>query len=495
MLKDIFNHPSKIRFVPWTDKITNTNMVNVDQLTTRELPCLRAPKISYLASRSMCIFGIRICATDKIFASGSWLKHETTKIALEHHHVELTISNSTCDSGPMVVTGTIFLKHPVYTHRLYFLLALRRSLPISTPYFDIAVHRRTPGGIECPHLVVKCGEQHQDSLTEILSDFLDGKQTTALFIGTKLLQSMTQEANTNLYDTHQKYVDSIQRLPLFPQIVNIDRLRDESHNIIRTTRGWANALNTPEGKRLQCDAENGDRDRKAYLLVPQHLVHAVRPLLKHYQHQLRTMNRQTQEGETNAILDFLQSMSSAEIWRNAPSTIKTDGPPHQPTVSNQTGTSNTQQIHMTPNRTTAGHDIANSQTPITANAATQDTHHILSPPRHHQQTTPGYNHITHMRMGDDLTTATFHSTSTTLNSSHATKFNELEASIKANQQEFRNIHSKFEVMENRMLQTMNVCNDNTKQMVNMQSPTTQFTIIHSVYCRSTENYHNTHYRN
>jgi chromosome segregation ATPase len=72
-------------------------------------------------------------------------------------------------------------------------------------------------------------------------------------------------------------------------------------------------------------------------------------------------------------------------------------------------------------------------------------------------------------MGDDATTATFHSTSTTLNSSHATKFVELEASIKANQQEFRNIHSQFEVMENRMLQTMNVCSENTKQMVTMQT--------------------------
>ena len=137
----------------------------------------------------MCIFGIRICATDKIFSSGSWLKNDNIKDALERHRVELTISNSTCDSGQMMVAGTIFLKHPVYTHRLYFLLALRRSLPSNTPYFDIAVHRRTPSGIDCPHLVVKCGEQHQDALTEILSDFLDGKQTTALFIGTKLLQS------------------------------------------------------------------------------------------------------------------------------------------------------------------------------------------------------------------------------------------------------------------------------------------------------------------
>jgi hypothetical protein len=132
MLKDIFDHPSTIRFVPWTDQITNTNMVNSDQLHPSTLKNLRAPKISYLESRSMCIIGIRICATDKIFSSGSWLKNEKIKAALERHRVEMTISNSTCDSGRMVVAGNIFLKHPTYTHRLYFLLALRKSLPTNT---------------------------------------------------------------------------------------------------------------------------------------------------------------------------------------------------------------------------------------------------------------------------------------------------------------------------------------------------------------------------
>jgi hypothetical protein len=488
MLKDIFNHPSKIRFVPWTDTITNANMVNADQITTNALSGLRAPKISFLESRSMCIFGIRICATDKIFSSGSWLKNANIKAALEKHRVELTISNSTCDSGPMMVAGTIFLKHPVYTHRLYFLLALRRSLPSNTPYFDIAVHRRTPTGIDCPHLVVKCGEQHQDALTEILSDFLDGKQTTALFIGTKLLQSMTLEVTHNLFDTHQKYVDSIQRLPLFPQIVNIDRLRDESHEIIRTTRGWANSLTTPEGKSLQCDAENGDRDRKAYLLVPQPLVNAVRPLLQKYQHQLRSITRHMQDGtllnskdcpheiyiptaSVQRNLDFLQSMSSADIWRNAPSTIKTKGTPTQPPqVAKQSNHTNTHSTTMTPIRTRApAFDMVNSQTPLTTNAASQNTPHLPSPPRHTHQSTLGHHHTAPARAGDDQTTATFHSTSTTLNSSHATKFNELEASIKASQLEFRNIHSKFETMETRMLQTMNVCNDNTRQMVTLQN--------------------------
>ena len=277
-------------------------------------------------------------------------------------------------------------------------------------------------------------------------------------------------------------------MPLFPQIVNIDRLRDESHDIVRTTRGWANSLTTPEGKNLQCDAENGDRDRKAYLLVPKPLVNVVRPLLQNYQHQLRTTTRQLQDGpSTNSKdcpheiyiptasvqrnLDFLQSMSSADIWRNAPSTIKTNGPPtQQPQVANPPDYTTTKITHMTPNRPGAPYDMANSQTPITANAVSQHTPHLPSPPRHYNQSTFGSHHTAPAsRTGDDQTTATFHSTSTTLNSSHATKFNELEASIKANQLEFRNIHSQFEMMETRMLQTMNACNDNTRQMVMMQN--------------------------
>jgi hypothetical protein len=64
-------------------------------------------------------------------------------------------------------------------------------------------------------------------LTEILSDLLDGQQTTAIYIGTKVMQSMTQEAMEALFDTHQKYVNAIQRLPLSPQVVNIDRIREE----------------------------------------------------------------------------------------------------------------------------------------------------------------------------------------------------------------------------------------------------------------------------
>jgi hypothetical protein len=109
----------------------------------------------------------------------------------------------------------------------------------------------------------------------MLSNLMDGIKTTALYVGTQYIQSLTQEALEALYDLHQKYVNSIQRLPLSPYVINVDRMRDEHTNtgdIRRTTREWANSITTPEGISIQCDAENGGSDKKAYLLVPETFI-------------------------------------------------------------------------------------------------------------------------------------------------------------------------------------------------------------------------------
>jgi hypothetical protein len=333
MLQDILHHPlSPISLVPWTNAIANnTTMTTTTSLTPTSLPTLCSPKTSNLSSLSMFVFGIRICATDPTFSTGVWLTDDIVKKSLDKHQVALTVSNSTCDSGRMVTAGSILLKHPQYTHRLHFLRALRSQLPINTPFFDIGIHRHTLNGIHSPHLVVKCGENHQETLTEILSAFLDGQQTTAIYIGTKVLQSMMQEATKDLFDTHQKYVNAIQRLPLHPHIVNIDRPRDEGPNTYnRSTRAWANSLQSLEGKSFQCDAENGGTDKRAYLLVPAHLVSLVQPILHQYQYQLRsnrqilstTNNQQDRPDEiyvptatVQRNVDFLRTMSASAIWK------------------------------------------------------------------------------------------------------------------------------------------------------------------------------------
>jgi hypothetical protein len=88
----------------------------------------------------MIVFGIRICATDTNFSTGTWLKDDQVKQSLSTNGVAPNISNLTCDSGNMVNNaGIILLKHPKYTHQLYFLLSLRCQLPSHTPYFDIGM--------------------------------------------------------------------------------------------------------------------------------------------------------------------------------------------------------------------------------------------------------------------------------------------------------------------------------------------------------------------
>jgi hypothetical protein len=94
---------------------------------------------------------------------------------------------------------------------------------------------------------------------------LDGIKTTALFKGTNYIKSLTQESLEHLYDVHQKHVDSIQRLPMAPHVLNIDQNCFESTEqgeVFRTTRAWANSLTTTDGKPLQCDKENGGTDKR-----------------------------------------------------------------------------------------------------------------------------------------------------------------------------------------------------------------------------------------
>lgn len=72
-------------------------------------------------------------------------------------------------------------------------------------------------------------------------------------------------------------------------------------------------------------------------------------------------------------------------------------------------------------------------------------------------------------INDNTTTAMFNSnTSTTLNSAaNAARFAELDASIKANQSEIKQMNNKFDILDNRMIDTMSACHENSNQLVIM----------------------------
>jgi hypothetical protein len=58
-------------------------------------------------------------------------------------------------------------------------------------------------------------------------------------------------------------------------------------------------MTTKEGNPLQCDAENGGPDRKAYLLVPAPLLPTVQPILQQYLNSIRPISYNTNSGLTN----------------------------------------------------------------------------------------------------------------------------------------------------------------------------------------------------
>jgi hypothetical protein len=220
-------------------------------------------------------------------------------------------------------------------------------------------------------------------------------------------------------------------------------------------------------------------------LVPSHLIPIIQPILQRYKQHIRAPHttshsnaRDNTRDRPDEIyvptasvqrnVDFLKNMSAAAIWRNAPSTIRQGGslqPPQKVKTPNLTATEDHHETNIT---------SINNATPIRHGNPknngmahpTESTNTRFNTPGHTSRQTPQ----PYVRPMDDNTTATFHSTaSTTLNSSqNAQRFSELEASIKANQQNIRNMSKQHETMEARIIETMSSCHENTKQLVVMQ---------------------------
>jgi prefoldin subunit 5 len=165
-------------------------------------------------------------------------------------------------------------------------------------------------------------------------------------------------------------------------------------------------------------------------------------------------------------------MSSAQIWKNAPSAIC-----HPRTISPHNSTHNPDQQEYKNLSEKQNHPVTNSKTPSrtelhhTGNVANRNTPDN-SGDGFRNTAHQGYNrqaNIPIIRQLDDVTTETFNSnTSTTLNSTtNAARFAELDASIKANQAEIKQMNHRFETLDNRMIETMSSCHENSKQLVTM----------------------------
>jgi hypothetical protein len=431
----------------------------LDYLGQRTLP---------VSSIKTFIFSFRLCLSE---GPSTWLKNPDTKRTLAYHHVELSISNASSDSGNITTAGYIFFKHPTLTHRLFFLKELRQKLPPATPYFDISLLRKTPTGKTVPHLIVKCGENHVGALTEILSSHLNG-QETSVFLGRLLISNMETTEVDAVFQTHANFVTSLRCLPLSPVVQNLDRVRTEHRkagNIMRTARMWAKTLIDTDGQSLQCDVENGGENQRAQLLVPAKNLTSARQALLDYKESISPFSvRETHFAErvtqahpaeiyvptaaAHHNLDLIKGLSPTTTWANAPASIR-QPPSTAPSPAYRPPTI----------------DNKDKQRPAS-------TRTVQDPPlRVHNQ---NENHLRTDQTQQSL--ADTNTTSSLMTKSLAThqRFQDLESAIRqqiidtrSHQEEFLKVNTRFDELEGRVLTTMTFCRDTSENVLELRKET------------------------
>jgi hypothetical protein len=442
-----------INLIKWDDTTQQLTGSLVKIKESGDIRKFISPRITHLESSGQFIFGVRISMGDS--TPSRWINDRRTKRTMYENSITISISNSKTNSGDVVTAGHILLKHPEFTHRTYYLMSLRRAIPETTPYFDIGMVYTTPHGEKIPHLIVKCGSNHITALTEVLSAHLDGKKTTALFLATSMLKTMTTEEAHGLFATHKHFIATIQRLPLFPQVINIDRVRTEynatSLPTERSTREWATGLRSNDtGNLLRCDAENGGKDKRAYLLVPTAYLDQVKIEYEKYKQRLKQSgqfrNYNSQNDTTNdrpqeiyiptaAVLrnlQFMQTMSSESIWKAAPPSVR---PRHAPQ-------------HMQSETITAQPAAAAHHLPSRSHLGRSVQHHATLDPHQTAQTKSPQSNL---RNSDEATTVcTTQSPLTRNTQTQSTTISALEETIQRQQQEIRNMLNRFDAMDSKM---------------------------------------------
>ena len=314
--------------------------LSISELDPQSLRDFLSPKITSLDTLSTFIFGLRFrFATKKL--PTVWRRDEQNQKAFKAHGVSVATSNSSCDSGKLVIAGYLLFKAPNTTHRARYLQFLRSQLPDNTPFFDIIVHKRTPTDQHFLHLVVQCGENHVTPLTAALSSILSGKGT-AFFLPRLAFDTTISQAQVKKYfEMHQIYVRSLRPIPISPSITKIDDLRieqfEDGTTTERTPQAWATSLRLSNGQPARCDLVNGSPCHQVLLLVPvQHLTE-VREALSAYKFRLNVLGEREArfrdslpglpseiriDKSTQANLNFLEQLSSEEVWQQAPTSVR-----------------------------------------------------------------------------------------------------------------------------------------------------------------------------
>ena len=316
-----------------------TTWKNMSSMQPTELRDFISPSVTYLSSTGTFIFGFRFGFTTS--NPGSWKSHTSTKEVMRNHQVWTTESNSSCTSGKLVNAGYILMKAPNTTHTIRYLQSLRNRLPDNTPFFDVALKKKSPLEQPIHHLVVQCGENHVAPLTKAISALLTGTGG-AIFLPRLVLGNLTKDQISKYFTAHGNYVKSLRPISLAPRITNLDTIRDEYWDngevLQRSTREWATSLILCNGSSARCDIVNGGKDQVATLLVPSHHFSEVAELYEKYKMRLNPLERREArfrdafpglpaviqiDTSVQASLECLELFSSEEIWKRAPGAVKT----------------------------------------------------------------------------------------------------------------------------------------------------------------------------
>jgi hypothetical protein len=167
--------------------------------------------------------------------------------------------------------------------------------------------------------------------------------------------NLTQEQIKRYFLHHEAYIKSLKSIQLPMYLMNFDQVRIETwgtgETTSRTTREWAQSLLSSDN--VRCDTVNGGYDEKPYILVQAEQLAFVQNALRSYKLRLNPLGhrearfRDSLPGLPNVILidsstqqtlDFLEGLSSSDIWQSAPDSVR------QPAtdIPQQTNTQNSQ---------------------------------------------------------------------------------------------------------------------------------------------------------
>jgi hypothetical protein len=119
-------------FYPWKTAPDAATAIPFIDLTPDKRSAYLGQRTLPISSSKMILFSFRLCLTA---GPRMWLKNLETKRNLKHpHHVKLSLSNASSDSGNITTAGYIFFKQP-------YLKELCRNLPTATPFFDVILTR------------------------------------------------------------------------------------------------------------------------------------------------------------------------------------------------------------------------------------------------------------------------------------------------------------------------------------------------------------------